>query len=64
MQVVKTPGKRREGKGRPRCYPKPEKLKVLQEFPPELGIETILPKQSIVTISILHTLEILEFERG
>ena len=37
---------------------------MLQEFPPELGIETILPKQGIVTISILHTLEILDFEGG
>ena len=31
---------------------------------PEIGIETIRCKQGIVTIPKLHTLEILEFERG
>ena len=31
---------------------------------PEIGIETIRCKQGIVTVPILRTLEILEFERG
>jgi len=33
LEVVRIPGKKTEVKGRPRCAPESDKLKVLQDFP-------------------------------
>ena len=55
-------GKRTEVNGQPRCVPESDKLKVHRNSQTEIGIETIRCEQSIVTISILGSLEILKFE--
>src|ERR1041385_2129337 len=58
-------GKRTEVNRRPRCLTRVGRTKGTTRFhKPEIGIETIRCKQGIVTISILHTLQMLKFEKG
>ena len=62
-EIVRILGKRTEVNRRPRCLPRVGRTKGTTGFPkPEIGIETIRCKQGIVTVPILHTLEILKFE--